>query len=88
MENFEILETVEKLKKVCLKRFFLQKIDKNKSFVQKQPLEVFIKESVLKNIHKIHKKISMLESPLPLCWFSLHNSEMVTAVTLAFCSIQ
>ena len=25
---------------------------------------------------------------LPLCWNSLHNSETVKAITLAFCSIQ
>ena len=42
------------------KLFSLQKIDKNKSFVQKQPPEVFFKESVLKKFHKI--QIPVLES--------------------------
>ena len=48
------------MKKICLKLFSLQKIDKNKSF-KKQLAEGFCKNVVLKNFYKIHLKTSGLE---------------------------
>ena len=45
-----------------MKLFSLQKIDKNKSFIRKQPPEGFCKKGVLKKIHKIHQKTPVLES--------------------------
>ena len=39
-----------------MKLFSLQRIDKNKSFIKKQPLEGFCKKGVLKKLHKIHLK--------------------------------
>ena len=47
---------------ICLKLFSLQKIDKNKSFIKKQPPVGFSKRGVLKKFHKIHLKTPMLES--------------------------
>ena len=45
-----------------MKLFSLQKIDKNKSFIKKQPPEGFHKKGVLKKFHKIHLKTPVLES--------------------------
>ena len=50
------------MEKICLKLFSLQKIDKNKSFIKKQPPEGFRKKGVLKKFHKIHLKTPVLES--------------------------
>ena len=50
------------MEKICLKLFSLQKIDKNKSFIKKQPPEGFSKKGVLKIFHKIHLKTPVLES--------------------------
>ena len=41
------------MKKICLKLFSLQKIDKNKSFIKKQPSEGFFKRVFLKNSTKL-----------------------------------
>ena len=45
-----------------MKLFSLQKIDKNKSFIKKQPPVGFSKKGVLKKFHKTHLKTPMLES--------------------------
>ena len=49
------------MEKICFKFFSLQRIDKNKSFIKKQPLEGFCKKSVLKKFRKIHLKTPALE---------------------------
>ena len=50
------------MEKICLKLFSLQKIDKNKSFIKRQPPVGFSKKGVLKKFHKTHLKTPMLES--------------------------
>ena len=50
------------MEKICLKLFSLQKIDKNKSFIKKQPPVGFSKKGVFKKFHKIHLKTPMLKS--------------------------
>ena len=45
-----------------MKLFSLQKIDKNKSFIRKQPPEGFCKKGVLKKFNKIHQKTPVSES--------------------------
>ena len=45
-----------------MKLLSLQKIDKNKSFIKKQPLQRFCKKGVLKKFHKIHLKTPVSES--------------------------
>ena len=50
------------MEKICLKLLSLQKIDKNKSFIKKQPLQRFCKKGVLKKFHKIHLKTPVSES--------------------------
>ena len=50
------------MEKICLRLFSLQKIDENKFFIKKQPLEGFSKKGVLKQFRKIHLKTPVLES--------------------------
>ena len=44
-----------------MKLFSLQKFDKDRSFIKKQPAEEFCKKDVLKKFHKIHRKTPGLE---------------------------
>ena len=44
-----------------MKLFSLQKFDKDRSFIKKQPAEEFCKKDVLKKFHKIHRKSPGLE---------------------------
>ena len=53
--KFELVKPVS-WKKICLKYFSLQKIDKNTPFVQKQPSEVFLKKKFSKLFSKLKGK--------------------------------
>ena len=53
------------LKKICLKLFLLLKVNKNKSFIQKQPPEGFFKKAFLKTFTKLTWK--------HLCWSLFFN---------------
>ena len=50
------------MEKICLKLFSLQKIDKNKSFIKKQPPVGFSKKGVLKKFQTIRQETPVLES--------------------------
>ena len=50
------------MEKICLKIFFVTKINKNKSFVKKQPPEGFCKKGILKKFHKFLLNTLVLES--------------------------
>ena len=52
---FELVKPVS-WKKICLKYFSLQKIDKNTTFVQKQQSEVFLKKEFSKLFSKLKEK--------------------------------
>ena len=63
------------MKKICLKLFSLQKFDKNKSFIQKQPPEGFFKKVFLKNSKKLTWK--------HLCWSLFLNKVLgLRSITL------
>ena len=49
------------MEKICLKHFSLQKANKIKSFIKKQPPQGFCKKGVLKKFYENHLKTPVLE---------------------------